>query len=205
MYSPLMYVEGFGYRILSGSGHATVMGGRHLVTHNHIDEALFSLLLDGDPDDLITVIIFESNGKVLLEVSAQTISVLVVDREASVFDFGEKDGLGLFDSLGQPSAQFIAQPFDSLQPGVEVAQIDWDGQTTHIDWVTIETITTISETPVITLANCIRHGASGGGLFWNGYHIGNNWSRSSECSQGLANGITPRSTVALNSTLVTGP
>ncbi len=45
----------------------------------------------------------------------------------------------------------------------------------------------------------ISPGSSGGGVFWNGYHIGNNWSNSQQ--NDISNGKLLRaySTVALNS------
>ena len=60
----------------------------------------------------------------------------------------------------------------TLQPGIEVAQIDWDGSTSQIDWVTIDAINIGSETPIINVTNCIKKGASGGGVlagaaYWN--------------------------------------
>jgi len=205
MYTPLMHVDGTGYMIVNGDGHATIMNGRYLVTHNHFDEFFFSLLQQGNPDNLITIDIYNTNGELILQVPGQTLSVVVVEHETVVFDFGEKDGLGFFAAHGLPSAKFLAQSDMPLQPGMEVAQIDWDGVSSHVDWTTIEEITTVSETPIVKLSNCIKLGASGGGIFWQGHHIGNNWSRIATCSQKLEPGIVHNSSVALNSQLVTVP
>jgi len=205
MYTPLMHVEGFGVRIINGMGHATIKDGRYLITHNHYDKTIFSMLGQGDPEDLITIDIFDTNGQVILQVPGQTLSVLVVDHETVVFDFGKEDGLGFFAAHGLPSAKFMAQPPMPIKPGMEVAQIDWDGSSSHIDWITINAITTLSDTPTVQLSNCIKTGASGGGVFWQGVHIGNNWSRTAQCDQGISSESAPHTSVALNSQLVIAP
>ena len=203
MYTPLMHVEGFGMRIVNGGGHATVKDGRYLVTHNHIDETIFAMLQAGDPDNLITIDIFNTDGEVILQVPGQALSIRIIENETVVFDFGEKDGVGIFAAHGLLSAQFVPQSSLTLLPGMEVAQIDWDGFSSHIDWVSIEEVTTVSDTSIIKVANCITLGASGGGIFWQGYHIGNNWSRNGTCSQESEPGMARNSSVALNSELVT--
>ena len=131
------------------------------------------------------------------------ISVLGADRESVVLDFGEKDGRGVFEDAGFSSAEFRETSLTALQPGMEVAQVDWDGWSSHIDWTTIEAVTTVSETPIVKLSDCIRSGASGGGLFWQGVHIGNNWSRSPDCGPELD--PADHSFVALNTRSVIEP
>ena len=205
MFTPLIHVEGFGVRIVNSMGHATIMNGRYLVTHNHYDETLMPMLQQGDPENLITINIFSTNGEIISQVPGQTLSVLVVDQETVVFDFGEKDGAAFFTALGLPSAKFTAQPSVIFEAGMEVAQIDWDGTSSHVDWVSIDAINTGSETPIINISNCMMKGASGGGVFWQGQHIGNNWSRTDKCDSGLVSGDEIVSTVALNSQLVVGP
>ena len=59
---------------------------------------------------------------------------------------------------------------------MEVAQINWDGATTWVEWVHIERITAAQDVTQIILSSSVRKGASGGGVFWNGQHIGNNWT-----------------------------
>lgn len=203
MYTPIMYVEGSGVQIVNSNGHATIKEGRYLVSHNHYSEEVFALLQQGDPDDLLTINVINADGEIILRVPAQTVLVLVAARESIVFDFGKKDGLGVFEALGLPSARFWAPSLTAVQPGMEVAQIDWDGWSSHIDWTTIEAVTTVSETPIVKLSNCIRKGASGGGLFLQGVHIGNIWSRSPNCDQELD--PDDHSFVALNTWLVTTP
>lgn len=192
-------------RLFGAFSHATVKEGRYLVTHNHYDETLFSLLQHGDPDNLVTIDIFSASGGILWRVPGQSVSVHLVERETVVLDFGETQGIGLFTALGLSSAEFMAQPSMRLQPGMEVAQVDWDGTSSHINWVTIEAVTNESIIPNVKLSDCIRSGASGGGVFWQGYHIGNNLSRSFKCNPDLDSGTAYHSKVVLNSELIAAP
>ena len=205
MFTPLMQVEGSGYRIVSGMGHATIKDGRYLVTHNHYEQTLTTMLLQGDPENLITVNIFDTNGEMIFQLPGRALSMSIVDRETVVFDLGEKDGSGFFDAYGLPSARFLAQPSVSLKPGMQVAQIDWDGNASHVDWVSITTETTQSGIQIIQVSNCVMKGASGGGVYWQGQHIGNNWSRSPNCDQDLAAESPSHTSVALNSQLIMAP
>jgi hypothetical protein len=205
LYTPLMQIEGEGYRIVNSMGHATVMDGRYLVTHNHYDETILSMLLAGDPENLITVNIFNTVGEIITQVPGQALSVLLVENETVVFDLGENDGVGYLTVLGLTSAKMVAQPSVSLEAGMEVAQIDWDGNASHVDWVRIDAINTNSNTPIINVSNCVLNGASGGGVYWQGQHIGNNWSRTDNCNSEVVSGEGIVSTVALNSQTVIAP
>lgn len=205
LYTKIMHIEGFGLGILGGNGHATVMDGRYLVTHNHYDETIMSLLRQSDPDDLVTIGLYDVNGKTILRVTGQAVLALIVDNEAVVLDFGEKDGIGLFDSLGLRSAEFVAKPPIPLRSGMEVAQVDLEGSKSRVNWVSIEAIIQESETTLVQTSGCINPGASGGGLFWQGYHIGNSWSTSTDCIDGLSDDGIHYSIAALNSRSVTTP
>ena len=79
--------------------------------------------------------------------------------------------------LGVPSAQFMAWQDANLQVGSEVAQLNWDGQTAHVEWAHIQAIHNEENAPHIELDNSLQQGASGGGVFLNGVHIANNWAR----------------------------
>jgi hypothetical protein len=59
----------------------------------------------------------------------------------------------MFAGLDMASAEFKAGGSLALQPGMEVAQIDWDGAANYVDWVTIEDVITDSGTPRLKLAN----------------------------------------------------
>ena len=116
-----------------------------------------------------------------------------------VLDFKEYSGVGFFDSVGVPSAEFKAWDSLSLQPGMEVAQVDWDGSTAAVNWVKINSIRVVEGVPALELASFVAQGASGGGVFWNGYHIANNWSRATELAQNSEAIIRQYSVAALDS------
>ncbi len=202
MYTTLMEIDGVCCRSINANGYATVKDGRYLVTHNHYNETVFSLLQQGDPQGQVYVNVINTKGEVILTVPAQTVAVHLVEGETSVLDFGEKDGVGVLATLGLKSAEYKAQPSLPIQPGMEVAQIDWDGSVPHINWTSIEDIITDSGTPNVKISSCIKKGASGGGLFWRGYHIGNNWSRSPQCNVETAPSSAHHSFAALNSAFV---
>jgi len=58
---------------------------------------------------------------------------------------------------------------------MEVAQVDWDGATTRVDWTTVQEVNVEDGVPRLVLADDVMLGASGGGIFWQGIHIANNW------------------------------
>ena len=151
--------------------HGTVVAGRYLITHNHFD---VSPVYQGNGTSLHATL-FDASSNMLTEAAA--FSVAFVDTETLVLEFTDKAGRGLFDSLGIPSAPILAWDSIPLTPGKEVAQVSWDGTTTHVDCVLIESIILDQGTPRLELANDIQPGSSGGGIFWQGYHLANNWQR----------------------------
>ena len=112
--------------------------------------------------------------------------------------FVDENGKGLFEGSGLPSAQFAAMDAIPLQAGVELAQIDWNGETTHVDWVRVDNLSLTEAVPQLQVDNFPKKGCSGGGVFWNGIHIGNNWAKNIEEDQ-ATDQITRRySIIALN-------
>lgn len=194
--------DGGEYTFLDGStGYATIKAGRYLVTHNHPGVPLSGL----KKRELTTVSVYTANGQpIWIEGPLEAITITVEDPETLVLDFGSYSGEGLFGSRGMVSAEFEAWESLSLQPGMEVAQINWDGETTHVDWVTIEKVITEDNPPKLELANPVAPGTSGGGVFWNGYHIAN--TRSQVTAYGENSGVVLReySVAALNSLQVAG-
>ena len=80
-----------------------------------------------------------------------------------------------------------------------MAQVVWDGETAYVDWVAIEDVVTERGTSRLELANLVTSGTSGGGVFWNGYHIANTWYQAYVFAE---NGVTISrhfSAAALNS------
>jgi hypothetical protein len=182
-----------------GTALATIKEGRYLVTHNHSGLSP-SVLKSGE---LISGFVTTVNGELIWLGSPLKVTVAVEDAETLVLDFGSDNGQGFFDSLGLASAEFKAGESLPLQPGMEVAQINWDGTTVQVDWVTIDKVITEHGIPRLELANVVRPGASGGGVFWNGYHVANTWSQRTEYCKNSGVVLRQYSVAALNSTQVT--
>jgi hypothetical protein len=164
---------GLGEQVESSIGHATVKDGRYLVTHNHYGVSLSDEL----PGTTTRLSAFKANGEVIvLDAPLTAFQVALEDPQTLVLDFGEYGGQGLFGMLGMGSAAFRHQQEVTLQAGMEVAQLDWDGRSAHVDWVMIEELLVKDGTPSLRLTNFVTGGSSGGPVFWNGYHIANNWS-----------------------------
>jgi hypothetical protein len=176
--------------------HATVKEGRYLVTHNH-GEVLQS---DAKNEQFNRVSIFTSDGILVWPKGPiHTLAITVEDEETLMLDFGEYGGQGLFAMWGISSAEFRAWDSLSLQPGMEVAQVVWNGSRAHVDWVTINDVETERGTPRLELASFVPSGTSGGGVFWKGYHVANTWYN--ETVYADTNGAVSRqfSVAALNS------
>ncbi len=160
-----------------GIGYATIKKGRYLVTHNHPGVPL------SQPQEgtFITISVFDAHGHpVWMAAPMSTVTIVAQEAETVMLDFGAFGGDGLFAMLGLQSAKFATWETLPLQPGVEVAQIDWDGAQAHVEWTTVDALATAGGTPRLELANSVASGASGGGVFWNGHHIANTWFRATE-------------------------
>jgi len=181
-----------------GIGHGTVLGGRYLVTHNHYPVS-GAALANGGEGSVTAISVFKANGDIILLKAPLTyFSVTAVEPEALVLDFQAYIGTGFFHSLGVASAE--SKAYDGqLQPGMEVAQIDWDGQVAHVDWVQVTAVYSDGVTQQLELNNFVQQGASGGGIFYNGYHIANNWSRSTDTLEATGEVVRQYSIGALNS------
>lgn len=165
----------------SGISHATVKDGRYLLTHNHF----YIDLQESKSGETVRFSIYRANGELLvMDMPITAFSVVAADSQTLLLDFQEYAGVGFFDVIDMPSATFAVGESLNLQPGMEVAQVDWDGATTHVDWVQVGRVLNNHDTPQVELANVVMPGASGGGIFWNGYHIGNNWKVATAFHQG---------------------
>ena len=173
VYVPDPEGEGSQY-VTGGVSHATIRNGRYLVTHNHFGLSPQDLA-DGR---LSRLSIYKANGEILLkDAPFGAFDVVLADPQTLLFDFGDYGGQGLFAFMGMASAKFRTWEAVGLQPGVEVAQLNWDGETAHVDWVRVTAVHSGDDTPQLELENFVQQGASGGGVFYNGYHIANNWTR----------------------------
>jgi hypothetical protein len=189
-----------GYEIDSIVGHATVKEGRFLVTHNHFRIPLSIRPRDGEPEVYAVVKLSNSRGELLFEGPLSDFELVWEDPEALVISPKEE---GLLEKLGIASAEFSDWSTVPLEAGMEVGQVDWDGATTRVDWVTIQEVKVEDGVPRLVLADDVTPGASGGGIFWRGVHIANNWAmvQQFEGSGALVDIVTK---VALNSAQIAG-
>jgi hypothetical protein len=170
-----------GYIIDDSAGHATVMNGRYLVTHNHFPIAL-SIRQQADAGhddgpnysgaDYSVIFLYDTQGNLLHKTSLTDFEIIREEQETLILAHQQAD---FFDELGIESAEFRDWRSLPLEIGMEVAQVDWDGRTTRVDWATVQDIRLHNETPVLIIDDGARPGASGGGIFWNGYYVANNW------------------------------
>ncbi|MGD2158179.1 MAG: hypothetical protein PVG32_14985 [Anaerolineales bacterium] len=195
----IIYIEGQGYTKLASSGHGTVMDGRYLVTHNHFRVPLVELL-DTFDSEFATVTLYRAGGQQLWQGTLKVADVAVIGSETLVLEFVDENGGGLFESLGVPSAVFTTLSSQPIEEGMEVAQINWDKNTAYVQWTRVESIDQKGDTTVMELSSCLVPGSSGGGVFVNGVHIANNWSRSIGCGESASAEIQPYSLAALNTT-----
>jgi hypothetical protein len=148
-----------------GIGHATVVGGRYLITHNHYPITAGELKNGGD-DKVIAVSVLKINGDIiLLKAPLSFFSVVGEGPEILVLDFQSYGDVGFFDSVSIPSANLGDVNASLPQPGSEVAQINWDGTIAHVDWVRITAIQNDGGTSYLEIDNFVEQGASGGGVF----------------------------------------
>lgn len=185
-----------GYSRVDRIAHATVKQGRYLVTHNHSDVLHSDIKNKG----FNKVSLFTADGTLIWPKGPlNTITISVEDEETLVLDFGDYGDQGLFELLGVPSAEFRAWESLPLQAGTEVAQIVWDGAAAHVNWVTIDDISTENDTPRLELDSQVTLGASGGGVFWNGYHVANTWYQAAVTDETGEAILRQYSVAALNS------
>ena len=183
-------------------GYATVKDGRYLVTHNHFGLPL-SVYDDELTEQWLNFVLFRSDGRYLMQTHATAISLVGVGQETLIFDFGEVKGIGLLEQLGLRSAEFSTLDQHLLTADTVIGQIDWDGKSAHVNWAAVDSVTTMDGTDVVRLDSCIKLGASGGGVFLEGEHIGNNWTRQRGCVIAPDRPSTHHSTAALNEPALT--
>ena len=172
-------------QLTGGVAHGTIKDGRYLVVHNHFGVDLSVFAEDYYPGYASVRIYRPNNRLILMGGSPPLFEIILEDPETLVLDFGSNDeGVGFFDQFEMSSAKFISWDEINLQPGVEVAQVDWDGENTHIEWVTVDEVVIGERTSQLILKNQIEIGSSGGGIFLNGVHIANNWMSVEFASEG---------------------
>ena len=144
-----------------------------------IQEVLSDLLKKDihDPDASISVLLFDSKGRTILQVPLTDLRITQLGDETLQFEILHEYGRNKLAEAGVISATFSNWQTAQLQPGMEVAQVDWDGTKTIINWVTVAEVVTQDGMPRLVLDSEVTEGGSGGGVFWNGLHIANNWMR----------------------------
>ena len=161
-----------GYIIEHSAGHATVMDGRYLVTHDHFSIPLSIQQPEDERYAYSVVFLYDTKGNLLQKAPLSDFEIINEANEVMILAHTEAN---FFDELGVESAKFLDWRAVTLEAGMEVAQIDWDGQISRVDWTKVKEVRINEETPILILEDGAIPGASGGGIFWNGYHIANNW------------------------------
>ncbi len=201
--------DGTGYEEVKGTiSHATVVEGRYLVTHNHFGVRLsqMSLFEQYGGGAFSGVSVYRVDGRLVLDnAPVTTFTVLFEDGETTVLDFGLVEGQGLFAQAGLASVEIAAEDDAKLRPGMEVAQLDWDPQgQTIVVWTRVELVELQEGQRVAKVDHYIAMGASGGGLFLDGVHVGNNWARIVGTSPETGEVVDQFSWVALNAPAMNG-
>ena len=170
----------------------TVLSDRYVVTHNHFTEPLTETVAGC----VTSLDLVGAGGRLLLKnAPMQAYEARLAGPEMILLDFGD---YGLLTTLGLLSAACNPAASAMLLPGMEVAQVDWDGARMFVRWVTLTNVRREAGAGVVELDYFAAHGASGGGVFYEGFHIANNWYRTS--LQTATGDRTEESTVAaLNS------
>ncbi len=190
-------------RIKGTISHATVVDGRYLLTHNHFGIPLsriqtYSRHANGG---FTGVSVYRLDGTAVLDHAPLDAFVVAEESgETVMLDFGTVAGVGFFANAAVPSAEMVDSGAQQLGWGTELAQIDWNGQDqTRIIWVKVKRVSLINGVPLAQVDHVIELGASGGGVFWNGRHVGNNWGNLVETNLDTGAVSKQHSLVALNS------
>jgi hypothetical protein len=199
--------DGYNSKRIDGTlSHATIARGRYLVTHNHFGIPLSKASRYGGYGNggFTSLSVYKLDGEpILSHAPLSTFSVVSEVGETTLLDFGVVDGLGLFARAGLKSSDFSTWEEIELRQDLEVAQIDKDEQgNTIVVWTRIKDILPDSEQYLLHLDNFLQPGASGGGVYVNGLHIGNNWSRIPLVDHNTREFLSGYSVVALNSDLI---
>lgn len=156
-------------------GHGTVIDGRYIITHNH-----YASLQRGESPALARaethLSVALADGQFILRNAPLSSYTVVASRPGlMLLDFKTIKGIGFFDYHGVPSAPLGVAKLSAIRPGSEIAQVNWDGKTTFVEWARVSSIREDGPVPALEIDNFIELGASGGGVFYEGRHIANNW------------------------------
>lgn len=168
------------YLEFSGTSHATILDDNTLLTHDHFEKIAndkFGLkLTSGEFREIFSlkdITLYDTDGNHIAYTGSVTTDIYSI-KETSLMTF-ESD---IFVGKNK------AVPSNSLPAlGSEIAVINWAGElgSTRVDWVITEDdpLTVFHQssrvTSVITHDGTVKSGASGGGVYFKGYLVGNNW------------------------------
>ena len=189
------------YEVAEATSHATLINKRYLITHNHFPISPRELKEDASGPRLRLSLYTIQGEAILRGASLRNFDVVAEWPETLVLDFRES-GEVLFKAFGVRSMPVATTAVTHLPAGTEVAQINWDSATTWVEWVHIERITAEQDVTQIILSSSVRKGASGGGVFWNGQHIGNNWTTNEVRNSTNGKVIDTFSVAAVNSEML---
>jgi len=190
-------------KLFSNESHATILGDRYLVTHNHFRYSLTNQVeAYREESGYVAISLRKTSGRLLLYGPLDSFTIVHQDAESLILSFVDWNGQGLFEAANLPSAKFTDMYSISLKEGDELAQVDWDGVTTHVDWVRVDDVIQAENVSQIRVDNYLLEGSSGGGVFLGGVHIGNNWMRNMKMNQATGEISGLYSTVALNSSAI---
>ncbi|MCL4872360.1 MAG: RHS repeat-associated core domain-containing protein, partial [Anaerolineae bacterium] len=142
--------------------HATVMNDHTLLSHNHF--RAFDLNLP-----IHRIHLYDAYGN-SIPVNGQILQRYA--DETSTLTFNQ----GTFSN--QTAAIFGDVVSSGVQVGDKVVVITWDGTnvgSTYAVWANITTIADENGIPSFAIDIKLPGGASGGGIYFNGVHIANNW------------------------------
>lgn len=162
--------------INGGKSHATIVTGYYLVTHNHFMFPLTEPAAE-DGEGYTGISLRRMDGSLILE-NAPLSSINIIHKEGQtmVLEIVDQNGDNLLEGLGLPTAQIVDWKRVTWEEGMELAQIDWDGENTHIDWVLVEAVIMEGADPYLQVNDYALKGSSGGGVFLDGLHLGNVWA-----------------------------
>ena len=164
-----------GYTILQAEGHGTVVNGRYLITHNHHNIPLLLSETGFDPNVYSRLIIYNAAGEEIGILPMTDFRIALREEQMLLLAYtGDKLSVP-FGTMGLDASQIAAWQNAAIQPEDTVAQINWDGAATTVTWAQVTAVRTARTPPCLELASQTLVGASGGAVFWNGLHIGNNW------------------------------
>ena len=168
------------YLEVGGTFHGTILDDSTLLTHDHFEELAnekYGLSLTSNEFweifSMTNLSLFDTGGN-RIPFSGTIDITRFPDQETSLFAFGKDIFKGKNEAT--PANLSYTQP----SKGSEVAVINWTGElgSTRVDWATTQedaSLTVSGKTHVVVHDAFLRNGSSGGGVYFDGYLIGNNW------------------------------